>query len=282
VTRKTLAAVILLVWAGVLAVHVRRSAFRPEAERLAAAARTLPPGVSYYRLDRGGRHVGWARLEIDTLPGARGFRVRELRQVALPGLGPAGRYEIRLEAWLRPRVALDSLVLLSVRGGDSVRTAARVLGDTLLAIDGAGRRPVDGPLQIPESWPLRFAARAKTGRPGESLATPLFDPVTGTVRELRLEIRADSVLAVPDSADTDPVTGAWIVARRDTVRAWRVTRREGERELSAWVDEDGRIVEAELPAGIRSERTAFQLAFYGWPGAPAAPGRESERSVEER
>jgi hypothetical protein len=65
------------------------------------------------------------------------------------------------------------------------------------------------------------------------------------------------LFTVVDSAMRDR-SGGWMVAHRDTVRAWRI---EGAPHgLQVWVDAEGRVVAAQ--AGSYSAiRTAFEIAF---------------------
>ena len=91
----------------------------------------------------------------------------------------------------------------------------------------------------------------------------LLNPVTALSRETVLRVGESELRTWADSADTDPDTDEWIAMREDTVRAWRIERLEGALALPIWVDEDGRVLEAEEPGGLRVERTAFELAFFG-------------------
>lgn len=254
---------VMLVWVGVMAWNARRELFRPEAERLALGAATLPPGVAYYFIDSDQQPAGWARIEIDTLQGRAGFLIREQYDVRLPGLGASGHVETRGDTWLNARVELDSLSRTIVRGSDTVRIRAAVLGDSIewwTSTDAGGVRQSAVAPQTAASWPLRFAAAG--GAPeGETRRITLFDPVAGTLREVDLRSRGESVRVFADSADTDPDSGEWFVAGRDTVSAWWVQEGAGITG-DTWVDEDGRILESDLPGALRLRRTAFELAFF--------------------
>src|SRR2546427_587006 len=54
---------------------------------------------------------------------------------------------------------------------------------------------------------------------------------------------------------------AWVPARFDTVRAFRVEQRAGGMTTRAWIDAQGHIVRAENAVGFAMERTAFELAY---------------------
>ena len=275
-SRGRVAWLVVFAWVAVMGWNARREMFRPEAERLALGAATLPPGAAYYTLDAGDRPAGMVSLEIDTLPGRSGFRLLEQVSVRLPGLGAAGEMETRTETWLGPGVTLDSLERRSVRGRDTSVIRVRRRGDTLRwegPSDTTVRRLGGGEaVQTQMSWPLRFIA-AGGGEAGETRRLTLLDPVSGALREVDLRTVESGTRVFADSADTDPASGEWIVAGRDTVRAWRVARSSpgpADRAASpvaagrsdAWVDEDGRYVETEWTGGLRMRRTAFELAFF--------------------
>jgi len=268
VSRGLVAWLVIVAWVLVMGWNTRRELFRPEAERLALGAAMLPPGAAYYTLEAGDRPAGMVSLEIDTLPGRSGFRLLEQVTVRLPGLGSVGETETRTETWLGPGVTLDSLVRRSVRGTDTSMVRVRWHGDSLRwegPSDTTVRRLARADaLQTPMSWPLRFVA-AGGGDAGETRRLTLLDPVSGDLREIDLRTLEVGARVFADSADTDPATGEWIVAGRDTVRAWRVTRSSPDDAGEAdemWIDEDGRYVEADLTGGLHMRRTAFELAFF--------------------
>lgn len=265
--RGRIAAVILAAWAIVLALHAWKTLRVPPAERLAAAATTLPPGDSWYAVFRGGDRAGWTRRQLDTLAGGGGFILRERSVIVLRELGASGRTENDLVAWLDPGVRLDSLSFRSVAGSDTSTLSARVEGDSVLVLAPGGRVRVPDRPQLAGSWPLRFAADALLRRPGAEFEVALFDPRTATVQDLVLRVEDSSMRTWADSADTDPVSGEWIPVRQDTVRAWSIERTYGALTLPIRVDEDGRVLEALEPGGLGLLRTAFELAFFG-EGAP--------------
>lgn len=298
--RKISALVLLVLWIGALLWQARRLYLRPEAERLAAAARTLPPGVAYYRVERGGHRVGWAQSEIDTLPDASGFRLSDRIVVELGALGASlgdssadagaprgGRRsgaaaEVRSEAEVGPTLALRWFRATStgLLGGLSAR--GEVVGDSLLvlsALDSAGTPGradtvrIDGPIVFENAIPLRFAAEQQA-EPGDSVLIRTFDPIRMSSRTVALHILDRATRTFPDSAALDTVTGRWEVAGRDTVQAWKVGRDVGGVSFTSWIDEDGRFLEAEV-GGLKLLRTAFELAYYG----SGAAGGEAPRDM---
>ncbi len=267
--RRWLGTAILVAWVGIAALYARRIYFPPAPERLALAARMLPPGDAWYTVSRGTDRVGWARRQLDTLPSGRGFVIDEAVAWEDPGLGPAGRTVTRMRAWLGPGVGLDSLRYEGVSGHDTMRLGAVAEGDSVLVLDRVRRIRVSERPQLAASWPLRFAADGKARRDGAELRVTLFDPASATAADTRFRVAASELRAWPDSVDTD-ADGEWIVLRTDSARAWRLDRADGAVRLPTWVDEDGRVVEATLPGGLTIARTAFELAFLAEAGAEGA------------
>lgn len=267
--RAGLAVTILLVWAGTLTWHVKREYFRPARELLAEAAASLPPGVAYYAVYGGDARVGWAQSRIDTLPGRSGFLVEDRMEGRLPGIGAAGPISVETRVRLGPTLALESFRFESRGALGSMLARGSVEGDSLLrmVVTRGGEPPdstrvrLDGPVVPATTLAMRLAAE-RSLEPGDRLHVPTFDPVTQSRRTAELHVVAVETRTFPDSADTD-AAGRWHVAGRDTVRAWLVERRlAAGLSLRSWVDEDGRLLEADLGGGLRLERTAFELAYY--------------------
>ncbi|MFQ5890384.1 MAG: hypothetical protein ACE5JR_10075 [Gemmatimonadota bacterium] len=289
--RRLIGVAIVVVWVAVLGWHVRREYYRPAAERLAEAARTLPPGVAYYSLFRGRSRAGWGQREMDTLPAGAGFVVRERLDIQLPGLGPVGRTEVRAEAVLDPDLALRSFTHETVTDRERRSLKGVVEGDSVLDVsverDGSAeslRLSVRGGVSLANVWPLRLAAQG-VAEPGDRYEVLLFDPASVSVRRIRLHIVERAPRAYPDSADLDSLSRRWYVAGEDTVSAWRVEQEVAGLRLDTWVDEDGRLLSGEAGA-LRLERTAFELAFFHRAGEPPAPaesvGRAPDPATRER
>lgn len=297
--RKILAIILLVLWGGALLWQARRLYLRPEAQRLAAAARTLPPGVAYYRVERAGRRVGWAESQVDTLPGGRGFRLTDRLVVeigalaasvggagAAPGgtgsasAGASGTAEVRSVAEVGPTLALRRFRATSTGILGRLSARGEVVGDSLLilsALDtvGKGRSAadtvrIDGPIVFENAIPLRLAAAQKT-EPGDSVLIRTFDPLRMASRTVALHVLDRGTRTFPDSATRDSASGRWEVARLDTVKAWKVGREVGGTTLTSWVDEDGRFLDVEV-GGLKLERTAFELAYFDSGAATPARG----------
>lgn len=265
--RSRLAVAILTLWVATLAWHVKRQYLRPFDEVLAETAGRLPPGTAYYAVYGGDERLGWAQSRVDTLPGGAGFLVQDRMEGRLPGLGSFGPTFLETRVRLGPTLALESLTVQSRGPLGPLSARGSVDGDSVLRLLVAREGPtdsvsvrLDGPVVPATSLAMRLAAE-RSLEPGDRIRVPIFDPVTLSRRIARVEVLARERRSFPDSADTD-ASGRWHVARRDTVRAWLVEREVAGLRLRWWVDEDGRLLEADLGGGLRLERTAFELAYY--------------------
>lgn len=264
--RVAVATGVLVVWGATLGWHVKREYFRPLEELVVRGASTLPTGPAYYAVTRGGARAGWARTELDTLPGGTGFVLRDFLEVdlGLPGLtGPA---TLRTEARLGPGLELRSFALESRGALGALRAEGRVGDDDTLrvatvrdAVEDSIRLPLEGPLLLPVVVPLRLAAQPDV-EAGDRFRLPVFDPFTLATTRREVEVLQRERRSFPDSAATDE-DGRWRAVRRDTVEAWLIEHRIAGLPVRAWMDEDGRLVEME-GGGLRVERTAFELAFF--------------------
>ena len=280
--RTGLAVFLLVAWAAALGWQAKRVFFPAGAERLAFGVSTLPPGVAYYAVFRDQLRAGWGQVEIDTLPAASGFFVRDRVLMDRPSLGVAGRSERSSEEFLDAGLNLDSLIHTSIVGGDTAKIRAVADGDSVVRLFDAtgrqtGRVPILESVTTTSGWRLRLAASGRA-EPGRRYGIVVFDPLAASAREREIEILESTSLVFPDSADTDSISGAWIPVREDTVRAWRVRSGQGDAARETWIDEDGRLVDGEIFGGLRVERTAFELAFFTRPGSAA---RDSARRPQE-
>jgi transglutaminase superfamily protein len=266
-TRRTWAVAILGAWAASLGWLVKRELFRPTGTRLAEAALSVPPGAVYYRLDVAGQQVGFASSTIDTQPTSIG--VVDLLVLRVPALGVLHRTAAMSRATLSRTLRLERVDARF--DGEIGRFAAHnaINGDTALVatvLTGTDSQtahiPLAGPIVLPSLLPLRLAFGGQLAR-GKTYTTTVFDPVLLAQRPVTVTVAAESTFVVADSAAYDSTALAWVPARFDTVRAFRVDQREAEGAMTtrAWIDAQGHIVRAENPVGFVMERTAFELAY---------------------
>jgi hypothetical protein len=261
--RGALAAAIVALWIGGMAMMVNRIGSRSEEQLLADVSLRVQPATYYYIIERDGERIGAASSLLDTTANSL------VSQEYFVGNDPVGDYKIptRISArWLtkltRGLHLVDTNADVS-RATKPFSISGMIQNDSSIVITSkqAERRPAvrysfTPPLFTPAIAPVVFmlGGKAEIGR-RQSFA--LFDPMTRTVTRQTLRIRAESLFTVVDSAMTD-AGGGWIAAHSDTVRAWQI---EGAPHgLSAWVDADGRIVSAQA-GSLSATRTAFEIAF---------------------
>src|SRR2546429_7271396 len=264
-TRRTWAVAILGAWAASLGWLVKREFFRPTGTRLAEAALSVPRGAVYYRLDVAGQQVGFASSTIDTQ--ATTIGVTDILVLRIPALGVLHGTAAMSRATLSRTLRLERVDARF--DGDLGRFATRslVAGDTLLTVtllagpdSETTHVPLARPIVLPTLLPLRLAFGGELKR-GRTYASAVFDPILLAERPVTVLVAAESTLVVADSAGYDSTALAWVPARFDTVRAFRIEQREGGMTTRAWIDAQGHIVRAENAVCFVMERTAFELAY---------------------
>jgi len=260
--RGAVAVLIVALWIGGMAMMARRNANRTESQQLAEVALRVQPATFYYIIDRDGEQIGAASAALDTTAKSLVSEEYFVGDFGSPAKAPertSARWQTRLTRGLH----LIDLNADVARPTKPFSINATVQEDTSIFIAGkkvtgrpAARYTFTAPLFNPSVAPVVFMLGAAP-RIGRSQTISIFDPMTRTVVRPTLRIRAESLFTVVDSATRDR-SGGWMVAHRDTVRAWRI---EGApHALEAWVDDQGRIVAAR--AGRYSAiRTAFEIAF---------------------
>lgn len=255
---------ILVAWAAALFWLIQRQYLRPGAV-LADAGAGVSPGAQFYRLSLGAQQLGYASTTVDTLGDS--IRLVDVLVLDVPTLGHLGRTAGRSVTTLDR--ALRVLDLTSdLDGAERYTTHAIVTADNVLRVSvaSAGDSALTGiapgdQIELPSLWPLRFAFGGRLHR-GRSSTARVLDPLTLELLDRTLTVAGDSTFILPDSADFDSTTMAWVPVRFDTVRAVRVDATgPGAGPVSWWVDPQGHIVRGELPMGFTIERTAFELAY---------------------
>jgi hypothetical protein len=194
----------------------------------------------------------------------------------LPIAGTVHRASARSIVKLSRALALRTFdVQVESAESPALRVGGRAEGDSAIvfALTTGGiatdsqRVAVLGPVLLPTLVPLAVSL-GETPKVGRKYALPMFSPTTMSRGEMTLEIRAESLFTVVDSAAFDQDKGEWVSVLTDTVRAWRVatttpgsTAAEG---FSGWVDAQGRVVQSTQPGGITLRRMAYEIAFQNW------------------
>ncbi|HEX2778528.1 MAG TPA: transglutaminase-like domain-containing protein [Gemmatimonadaceae bacterium] len=265
--RGVVAVAVLGLWAVGLGLLARRELFRPRAERLAEAALRVNPGAVFFAVTRGGEQIGFASSTIDTT--SRDITATDYLVADLPVGGQENRAEARSVVSLSRSLRVDSFTVSFET--DSIPFSARghTLGDSVLALAiGDAQHPdtsrvqTGGPILLPTLLPLAVML-GQEPKVGGKTTVRVFDPVEQAPKNLAVEITAESLFTVSDSAKLDSTAKRWVVAHDDTVRAWRI-RTDAAQPFTAWVDEHGRLVQADLPGGLALERRAYEIAFENW------------------
>jgi hypothetical protein len=266
---RALAAVgIALAWLGGLGMLVRREFFRPHIDRLAEAALRVQPGAVFYAVMQGDKQVGFASSTIDT-----SFTMIEQRDYLvadIPVGGKLHRATARTNVTLTRALRLRTFEVAVEADQGPIRVQGEVLGDTILRVDlrigSAGtpdtaRLPLNGPVLLPNLVPLAIALDEQP-RVGKSYVLPVFDPTSAQPREIRVEIKAESLFIVNDSSVFDSTSGRWVGVLPDTIKAWQLVAESGS-GVGGWVDEQGRIV-ATTQMGFNLRRLPYEVAFENW------------------
>jgi hypothetical protein len=265
--RDSLGGAIIFLWLVGLALLARRELFVAEPEQLLEAALLVVPGTAYYEVMSGDERVGWASASIDT--SRSGISVRDVMVIDAPD-SAAKRFAARARVTLTPGLRLTGFTF--ELGGDHgpYRVSGKMSEDTVLQlITATGKSRADTarmPVRRAVLWPttvplaLALADRPKVGR---TYKYSIYDPTTGAPEDVQLEVGAESLFVVPDSAKRDETSGRWIMAHEDTVRGWRLDP-QGSTLVSGWIDARGRAIETRPIGTFTLRRTAYELAFQNW------------------
>jgi len=260
-------AVILLLWAAGAGLLAHRELFRDDATRMADASRRVAPGTVSYVVEQGGAQVGFASSTVDTT--LSGVRIKDVLVAELPVGGRLHRASAESDVRLTHSLALASFDLVVQSETGLLKVAGHIARDTLLltvrsdaAPPDTQRIPVTGPVLLPTVVPLVVALGGEP-QVGKRYAFAIFDPMLMRPRDVALEIRAESLFTVSDSAVLDAPSRRWREVNPDTVRAWQIGSDAGG-ALSAWVDAQGRVVELRQPGALVLRRGAYDFAAQNW------------------
>jgi hypothetical protein len=263
-----IAGVILAIWVATIGALVRRELFRSQAERMAQAALLVAPGALYYTLTRGDSTLGYATSTIDT--SATQIELSEFLLLERRAPGGVRQLAARARANLTRGMRLVDFEFELGESYGPYRVTGRLERDsalTLVVTEGAKapdttRVPLRGPLMLPSTVPL---ALVLDRRPtvGQDVTYAIYDPMTGTIDEATVRVKAESLFVITDSASLETATARWVPAHQDTVRAWRLEQ-SGPGLLNGWVDDKGRLVLASPIGEFTMRRTAFEIAVQNW------------------
>ena len=260
--RAVIAVIIVALWLGGMAMMLRRNANRSEAQQLAEVALRVQPATFYYLLEKDGQRIGAAASAVDTTTKTLIIDDYFVGDFAAPGAQSPERTFARWQTRLTRGFRLTDLTIDVSRATRPFHIQPAVESDSVLVIksakgwDGPARFTFKPPLFTPTLAPVAFMLGGEH-TVGRKQTLSVFDPSTRSIVRPELQIRADSLFTVIDSAAQAPA-GGWVEAHRDTVRAWKLE--DASRGLTVWVDAEGRVVAARA-GNFSAIRTAFEIAF---------------------
>ena len=265
--RGAIAIAVLALWAIGLAFLARRTLFGARADNIAVAAMRVNPGAVFFAVTRAGEQIGFASSTIDTT--AKQITATDYLVADLPLGGEEKRAETRSVVTLSRSLRVDNFTLSLETDSIPFQARGHVVGDSVLEISvGDSAKPslsrvrLTAPILLPTLVPL-VAVLGDQPKVGAKTTLSVFDPVELAPKPVTVDIVAESLFVVSDSAKLDTASRRWVVAHDDTVRAWKLTT-DSTQLFTAWVDEQGRVVRADLPGGLSIERRAYEIAFENW------------------
>ena len=257
--RGVVATTVLGAWGAGLALLFARELNPSQATRLADVSLRIVPITTFFVVEDAGKHVGFASIAIDTVP--HGLQVTEYTLTESDGVRHSDQLMVRLSRGL----SLREFESTQTSGQDTSRITGRVVDSMLIVARTRGAPPATVPITLPAFAGVIGATVAvllDEPRVGATSSVRAIDPVSGHTATRSMQIEAESLFVVTDSAVADS-SGRWFAVHRDTVRAWRLVAHEAP-AFDAWVDAQGLVVESRLANGLRLRRTAFELAFENW------------------
>lgn len=262
--RRIVAIGVLVLWVAGLGVLAHRQLFRPHLEQLAEAALRVNQTTVFFGVTRDSGLVGYASSIIDTSTTSITITDYLVTEISGPRPRSTSRAKITLTRTLKLREFESSVLSNSV----DIRADGKVSGDTMLTYSvSSGEKPptvrtikLDGVVLLPQLVPLAIAL-TKQPAVGASYSFPVFDPARQEVVLVRSKVEAESVFVLPDSAALDSTTNRWVVAKADSVRAWKVSSTAG--GFNGWLDDGGLVVKT-VELGSNVDRLTPELSFDNW------------------
>jgi len=256
--RGVVATSVLTAWAVGLSVLLTRELNPSSAARLADVALRIIPITTYYRVEQGGRHVGFASIAIDTVPHSL-----QVTEYVVTDSVSGGRQSDQVVVRMSRGLSLREFETIVTRVNDSSRVTGAIVDSSLVVSRAGSTSTVQ--VSLPSFAGIigpTIAVLLDRPKVGLTNTMRVVDPASGKATTRTMRIEAESVFVVLDSAVSDS-SGRWFAVHKDTVRAWRLVS-TGEPAFDGWMDAQGLLVESRLPSGLILKRTAFELAFENW------------------
>jgi transglutaminase-like putative cysteine protease len=275
---------IIAAWLVGLGFLIRREYFQPQLERLAEAGHRVAPGVVYYGVLQGERLLGFASSTVDTSESS--ITIDDYFVADLPVGGKSRRTSARTNVTLSRALRMRKFDLSLQADGPAISSTGVIEGDSVLVltITSGKEKPetqriaLSGPILLPTLVPLAIAL-GEGPKVGRHYVLPVFDPSSMAPRDLGLDVRAESLFVVDDSAVVDSVTSRWRGVMPDTIRAWQVTS-QSKGGFSGWIDGQGHIMQT-TQLGLELRRMPYEVAFANWRADTSHAVVPSDRDIME-
>lgn len=263
--RAALAVLILAAWAGSLTwLGLRQLESSGEFGASRRAPGQLAPGTAWFALVTGGVQVGYASISLDTI--SPGYRI--LENIVAPVRTPSGlatlrrRTEVEVSQVLGFASATASLAQPDRRLDWSLRQVSTSTVVGTFRWNSIRHVSSDDLPAMSLPWvalPLRLAlgGSLEQHRPRYWSLTAGDPPASRTLLILPGE---DSLFVYSDSSAPDAVTGQWMPAHYDSVRATAAITIGPQGPTRLWVDAGGSVLRLEPVFGFRWDRIDADLA----------------------
>lgn len=253
-----------------MALLYRRNSQSTPEQSLAEAGMRVSPGTYYYRIDQSGRQIGAGSSALDTSTAL--IVATDFVRAAVTAQRDTFRFQARAESRysrglgfrdfiMKVEGDVPAFLLRGVLQGEGSKRTMQLTTETPKKPPTTQTFDVVDLVFMPTVAPLPLML-GKSHKPGTALTVGMFDPLSRTVKKVRLRIHQDTLFTVTDSAALDSASGRWVPAHQDTVRGWLITGDVP--TLVAWADESGRIIAASEAGGMSMSRTTFEMAFENW------------------
>jgi transglutaminase-like putative cysteine protease len=233
---------------------------------------------------QGNRLIGFASSTVDTSESS--ITVNDYVVADLPIGGKPRRASARSDVTLSRALRMRKFDLSIHAEGPAINATGTVDGDSVLVLSIASgkdkpetqRIGLSGPILLPTLIPLAIAL-GEGPKVGRHYVLPIFDPSSMSPHDVGLDVRAESLFVVDDSAVVDSATSRWRGVTPDTIRAWQVTA-QAKGGFSGWIDDQGRIVQT-TQLGLDLRRMPYEMAFTNWRADAARSVVTSDRDILE-
>jgi hypothetical protein len=231
------------------------------------AAPILPPDAYFFTVRAAGNQVGIGSITIDTL--SDGVQITERIGLDLPIHPTSSRSQYTSQYTIGTDLRLREFRITVPGQTTPVVQQGTVEGDSIIRVSPGNGKPTwrldvrNRSLIPPLAAPVALALQQRL-KTGEHLDVPVIDLLTLNEGTIALTVLDDSTFLVPDSADFDSLSGVWIPAHSDTLRAWKLNWSNGNETVQMWVDSRGLPIRLISATGLSLDRSAFEIVTINY------------------